>query len=96
MPSFAKLNRVVLCLVRRTAYVSEQLRYAALDAEVLLTLHHRFIALQILLAPKPAAPAGRPGGDPNSVSSTGLAFLSSQLFTYFVEVFVLERVWLLA
>ena len=25
---------------------SEQLQYAALDAEVLLTLHHRFIALQ--------------------------------------------------
>ena len=48
-----------------------------------------------LLAPKPAAPAGRPGRDPNSVSSTGLAFLSSQFFTYFVEVFVLDRVWIL-
>ena len=43
----------------------------------------------------PAAQAGRPGRDPNSVSSTGLAFLSSQFFTYFVEVFVLDRVWIL-
>ena len=37
---------------------SEQLRYAALDAEVLLTLHHRFIALQSVASSE----TGRSGG----------------------------------
>ena len=37
---------------------SEQLQYAALDAEVLLTLHHRFIALQSVASSE----AGRSSG----------------------------------